>query len=176
MSPSPASSMCRSSSPAGGPLTLPPRASHSRGLCAAAPLAPSAAAAPPPPAQAQEPAAPPPPRQGGGETSDDSSKWRRERKKKKKEKKEKKEKKRAEGDSQGDKHGMSRGEGVKAKGDGEIVVEERGDDEGDVVAMDPPPPTQVHLPLPQWLVNALGPTTSTARMGAGVPWFAHALN
>ena len=54
-----------------------------------------------------------------------------------------------------------------------MVVEEGRDDKGDVMAMDPPP--QVHLILPQLLLKALEPTTSTARKAVGVPWSALAL-
>ena len=74
------------------------------------------------------------------------------------------------------------GGGVKAE-EGEVVVPERGDEDGEgdedgkgyEVHGQPPPPQPPVLPLPEWLEKALGNDSAVCRKAAAAPWCAQVL-
>ena len=127
-------------------------------LAAAAPAqAPTAPLALPPPVES-----PPLPARLSEESSNDSSDGRKKekkgKKKKKREKRERRERERSQGLGGGVQASLG---GIKEEGEGEVVVDEGNEGNGDreegegVEVVDPPPPCPPP-PLPRWLLKALG--------------------
>ena len=111
---------------------------------------------------------------GGASVAASFEEWPRGRCREKEERRREKEEKK--GAKEERRAGQSRGGGVRAE-EGEVVVPEGGDEdgEGDEVQVQPPPPQPPVLPLPEWLQKAFGKDPAVCRKAAAAPWSAQVL-